>query len=74
MIENGLAILTEKRAEKLGEVLKVEVEWLLHGDERNKYFPADRKMMEWLKIISKNGRGFGRRKVEKLSTSGLSPP
>ena len=27
----------------------VGVEWLLHGEERNKDFPVDRKMVEWLK-------------------------
>ena len=37
--------LTEKRAVILGEALDVGVEWLLHGKERNKHFPADRKMM-----------------------------
>ena len=30
-------------------LLSAYVEWLLHGKERNKAFPADRKMMEWLK-------------------------
>ena len=49
LIENGTNKLTEKRAVILGEVLEVGVEWLLHGEERNKHFPADRKMMEWLK-------------------------
>ena len=49
LIENGTNKLTEKRAVILGEVLEVGVEWLLHGEERNKHFPADHKMMEWLK-------------------------
>ena len=49
LIENGTNKLSEKRAVVLGEALEVGVEWLLHGKERNKAFPADRKMMEWLK-------------------------
>lgn len=49
LIENGTNNLTEKRASDIGEALEVGVEWLLHGKERNKAFPADRKMMEWLK-------------------------
>ena len=49
LIENGINKLAEKRAVILGEALDVGVEWLLHGEERNKAFPADRKMMEWLK-------------------------
>ena len=49
LIENGTNKLTEKRAVILGEALEVGVEWLLHGKERNKAFPADHKMMEWLK-------------------------
>lgn len=49
LIENGEYMLNEKRAADIGEALEVGVEWLLHGKERNKHFPADRKMMEWLK-------------------------
>ena len=49
LIENGTNKLSEKRAANIGEALEVGVEWLLHGEERNKHFPADRKMMEWLK-------------------------
>ena len=49
LIENGTNKLTDKRAVILGEALEVGVEWLLHGEERNKFFPADHKMMEWLK-------------------------
>ena len=49
LIENGTNKLSEKRAANIGEALEVGVEWLLHGEERNKHFPADREMMEWLK-------------------------
>ena len=49
LIENGTNKLAEKRAVILGEALEVGVEWLLHGEERDKFFPADHKMMEWLK-------------------------
>lgn len=49
LIENGTNKLSEKRAVILGEALEVGVEWLLHGEERNKVFPVDRKMVEWLK-------------------------
>ena len=49
LIENGEYMLNEKRAVILGEALEVGVEWLLHGEERNKDFPVDRKMVEWLK-------------------------
>ena len=47
--ENGHYRLKENRAEDIAEALEVGVEWLLYGEERNKHFPADRKMMEWLK-------------------------
>lgn len=46
LIENGTNKLSEKRAVVLGEALEVGVEWLLHGEERNKFFPVDHKMME----------------------------
>lgn len=49
LIENGTNKLAEKRAVILGESLEVGVEWLLHSKERNKFFPADHKMIEWLK-------------------------
>ena len=49
LIENGTNKLAEKRAANIGEALEVGVEWLLHGEERNKFFPVDHKMMEWLK-------------------------
>ena len=49
LIENGTNKLTDKRAVILGESLEVRVEWLLYGEERNKNFPADKKMVEWLK-------------------------
>ena len=49
LIENGEYMLNEKRAADIGEVLEVGVEWLLYGEERNKDFPVDRKMVEWLK-------------------------
>lgn len=48
-IENGKYMLNEKRATDIGEVLEVGVDWLLYGEERNKVFPVDRKMVEWLK-------------------------
>lgn len=48
-IEAGENRLKENRAEDIAEALEVGVEWLLYGEERNKHFPADRKMMEWLK-------------------------
>lgn len=49
LIENGEYKLTEKRAKQIGEVLRVGVQWLLNGDEKNKDFPVDGKMVEWLK-------------------------
>ena len=49
LTENGHYRLKENRAEDIAEALEVGVEWLLYGEERNKDFPADRKMMEWLK-------------------------
>ena len=49
LTENGHYRLKENRAEDIAEALEVGVEWLLYGEERNKAFPADRKMMEWLK-------------------------
>ena len=47
-LESG-AKLTEKMGRRLAEALEVGLDWLLVGEERNKYFPADRKMIEWLK-------------------------
>ena len=49
LTENGHYRLKENRAEDIAEALEVGVEWLLYGEERNKHFPAYRKMMEWLK-------------------------
>ena len=49
LIENGESNLTKKRAADIATVLHVGVEWLLYGDEENKDFPVDRKMVEWLK-------------------------
>ena len=49
LTENGHYRLKENRAEDIAEALEVGVEWLLYGEERNKHFPTDRKMMEWLK-------------------------
>lgn len=46
-IEFG-AKLTEKQGVKLAEALEVGVDWLLLGDEHRKYYPADKKMIEWL--------------------------
>ena len=47
-LETG-AKLTEKQGRKLAEILEVGFDWLMEGDERNKYFPVDEKMIEWLK-------------------------
>ena len=47
-LETG-AKLTEKQGRKLSEILEVGFDWLMEGDERNKYFPVDEKMIEWLK-------------------------
>lgn len=43
------AKLTEKQGRKLAEVLEVGFEWLMEGDERNRCFPVDARMIEWLK-------------------------
>ena len=43
------AKLTEKRGRKFAEILEVGFDWLMEGDERNKYYPVDEKMIEWLK-------------------------
>lgn len=48
-IENGENRLTERRAKDIGEVLGVRAEWLLNGDERNKEFPVNDVIVEWLK-------------------------
>ena len=45
----SVAKLTEKMRCKLAEALEVGLDWLMVGEERTKYFPADRKMIEWLK-------------------------
>ena len=43
------AKLTKKQGRKLADILEVGFDWLMEGDERNKYFPVDEKMIEWLK-------------------------
>ena len=48
LIENGENALTERTAEKLGQVLEVGVEWLLTGNEERKNFPLEGKLAEWL--------------------------
>ena len=48
LIENGESNLTKKRAADIATVLHVGVEWLLYGDEENKDFPVNGKMIEWL--------------------------
>lgn len=46
LIENGENALTERTAEKLGQVLEVGVEWLLTGNEERKNFPLEGKLAE----------------------------
>lgn len=41
-LETG-AKLTEKQGRKLSEILEVGFDWLMEGDERNKYFPVAEK-------------------------------
>lgn len=48
LIENGEYKLTEKRAKQIGEVLCVGVQRLLSGEEKNKKFPVNDRMVEWL--------------------------
>ena len=47
-LESG-AKLTEKMGRRLAEALEIGLDCLMVGEERNKCFPADRKMIEWLK-------------------------
>ena len=47
--DKQIFIALDKQSSFGPEALEVGVEWLLHGKERNKFFPADHKMMEWLK-------------------------
>lgn len=49
MIEKGDHNLTKKRAVEIAKALGVGAEWLLTGDERNKEYPVDEDMIEWLK-------------------------
>lgn len=48
LIENGEYKLTDKRAVDISEVLRVGVQWLLYGDEKNKEFPVNDMMVKWL--------------------------
>ena len=41
--------LTEDKARKIADALKVGVDWILYGDQEKKYFPVNGKMIEWLK-------------------------
>ena len=48
LLESGKFQLKRKAGEKLAEALDVGVDWLLYGDEKRRYFPADKKLIEWL--------------------------
>ena len=73
LIENGEYMLNEKRAADIGEALEVGDEWLLYGEENNKVFPVDRKMVEWLKshpeVREEISKMMGEEKVNEQENS-----
>lgn len=48
-IERGDNISYETYSKRLAEALNVGEEWLLTGEERNKEYPVNEDMVEWLK-------------------------
>lgn len=42
------ANLTPKQGIKIAEALEIGYAWLMEGDEKKHYFPADQKMNDWL--------------------------
>lgn len=48
LLESGKYQLKRKAGEKLAEALDVGVDWLLYCDEKKRYFPADKKLIDWL--------------------------
>lgn len=48
-IETGKRRLCEPTAKRIAKALKVGSEWLLTGEEKNKDYPVDDDMVEWLK-------------------------
>ena len=48
LLESGKYQLKRKAGEKLAEALDVGVDWLFYGDEKKRYFPADKKLIDWL--------------------------
>ena len=42
-------MLTEDKARKIADALEVGIDWILYGDQENKDFPVNGKMIEWLK-------------------------
>lgn len=48
-LEAGKSQLGEITAKRIAKALKVGSEWLLTGEERNKDYPVDDDMVEWLK-------------------------
>lgn len=48
-IENKGFTLTQRKAKIIGKVLEVGDDWILTGNERNKYYPVNDEMIEFLK-------------------------
>ena len=53
-IENRGYTLTVRNAKTIGRVLEVGEDWLLTGDDRNKYHPVNDELIEFLKDKFKN--------------------
>ena len=57
-IETGKSQLGEITAKRIAKALKVGSEWLLTGEERNKNYPVDDDMVEWLKNHEEARKGI----------------
>ena len=49
MVETGNKPLREKTASDIADRLHVGVDWLLYRNEREKDYPVNAKMVDWLK-------------------------
>ena len=65
-IESGRTRLTEQAAKKIENACKHGgAEWLLTGNERNKDYPVNEKMVEWLKDHRKERRRIYRMMMDE---------
>lgn len=47
-VERGKRKLTDEKAEKIADALRMGVEYLLYGDETKKSYPVNKRLISWL--------------------------